>query len=502
MLGLGAFALFAGFGAIVLATDKPVRWLGGVVQSVRNRFKRKATPIEGLPDRMVYERNRIRDVLGRRWKAATLLTQRSPVLRLRHPAGLHPGHRGQAQPLTGAAGLRRGRLAGPHPHHAGRPGDRRGRALGPARLGQRPGHRRRGGHAGLSHHLVLAAHLRRADRLRHVPHALRAARTRRGPRAASHRADRVARPWRPGSSGRVGGARHPRGGRDRRPRRIVGPRAAGVARRPRRGSHRHPGRPGRGHARALRGGGGSVANAGDRPLPLRSVAVVVVLVAPSNRCACSATGTSRGRPRRGHPRCARRPLVRGRLPVRPGRLPRGRPAVCRRRDPLGVVHGGGRRGGHAAVVLGFEGGERHDGTFRLRRRPDGGVELAIEAFLGGAVLGPGEARPLHAVRWARAKEGGPGVPELLAGWARRVGRAGGARVDAPFGVGWCSWYHYFEAVTEDDIVANLRRAADWRFDVFQVDDGYQAAIGDSPRDERHVPLGTGRTGSPHPRRGP
>jgi len=74
LLGLGAFALFAGFGAIVLATDKPIRWLGGVVQSVRNRIKRKAPPLRGLPDRLVRERNRIRDVLGRRWKAATLLS--------------------------------------------------------------------------------------------------------------------------------------------------------------------------------------------------------------------------------------------------------------------------------------------------------------------------------------------------------------------------------------------------------------------------------------------
>ncbi|HXY28559.1 MAG TPA: YbhN family protein [Acidimicrobiales bacterium] len=74
LLGLGAFALFAGFGAIVLATDKPIRWLGGVVQSVRNRWKRKVPPMQGLPDRLVRERNRIRDVLGRRWKAATLLS--------------------------------------------------------------------------------------------------------------------------------------------------------------------------------------------------------------------------------------------------------------------------------------------------------------------------------------------------------------------------------------------------------------------------------------------
>ncbi len=74
LLGLAAFVLFAGFGALVLTLDGPLRWAGRVVQAARNRWKRKAEPMTGLPDRLVYERNRIRDVLGRRWKAALLLS--------------------------------------------------------------------------------------------------------------------------------------------------------------------------------------------------------------------------------------------------------------------------------------------------------------------------------------------------------------------------------------------------------------------------------------------
>ena len=48
----------------------------------------------------------------------------------------------------------------------------------------------------------------------------------------------------------------------------------------------------------------------------------------------------------------------------------------------------------------------------------------------------------------------------------------------PFAVGWCSWYHFFETVTEADLRRNLAAAEGWPFDVFQLDDGYQAAIGD------------------------
>jgi uncharacterized protein (TIRG00374 family) len=74
LLGLVGFIFFTGFAAAVLALDGPMRWAGRVIQAARNRWRRKAVPMTDLPDRLVRERNRIRDVLGRRWKAATLLS--------------------------------------------------------------------------------------------------------------------------------------------------------------------------------------------------------------------------------------------------------------------------------------------------------------------------------------------------------------------------------------------------------------------------------------------
>jgi alpha-galactosidase len=121
-----------------------------------------------------------------------------------------------------------------------------------------------------------------------------------------------------------------------------------------------------------------------------------------------------------------------------------------------------------SVVLGFDGGRLHDGTFRVR-----GDELLAEAWLGGARLEPGERRSLHTLRIGTGD-----AAEQLDVWAAWAGARAGARVEAPFQVGWCSWYHYFDAVTEHALRANLAHAADWPFDVFQLDDGYQAAIGD------------------------
>ena len=148
------------------------------------------------------------------------------------------------------------------------------------------------------------------------------------------------------------------------------------------------------------------------------------------------------------------------------------------------------------TLVGFEDGSTHDGTLRLRRSggddgdDDGdAVELAAEAFLGDVELPAGARRTLHTVTIDTGDTGriddisdavgaGGAAAGLLDRWARRAGKACRARVDAPYQVGWCSWYQYFYGVTEDVMRRNLALADAWPFDVFQLDDGYQAAIGD------------------------
>jgi alpha-galactosidase len=125
------------------------------------------------------------------------------------------------------------------------------------------------------------------------------------------------------------------------------------------------------------------------------------------------------------------------------------------------------------LCLGFDGGEHHAGTLRVRLA-GGHVEVTAEAWLGGAVLPAGATRDLHTVTCTP----GDDVAALLDGWAAAVGRRAAARVEAPYQAGWCSWYHYFHDVDEKALHANLARAAEWPFEVFQLDDGYQSAIGD------------------------
>jgi alpha-galactosidase len=82
---------------------------------------------------------------------------------------------------------------------------------------------------------------------------------------------------------------------------------------------------------------------------------------------------------------------------------------------------------------------------------------------------------------------------------RRFGRSLGSVSDAvtwPEPVaGWCSWYYYFHAVSEAEVIANLDEIAARRrelpFAYVQIDDGYQAEIGDWLTPNEKFPHGMG-----------
>jgi alpha-galactosidase len=69
-----------------------------------------------------------------------------------------------------------------------------------------------------------------------------------------------------------------------------------------------------------------------------------------------------------------------------------------------------------------------------------------------------------------------GVQEALARWADTV--VTGLPAPRPAPTIWCSWYQYFTKVTESNVDHNLSLMSSLPVDVVQVDDGYQAEIGD------------------------
>ncbi len=75
LVGVAGFVLLAAAGAIILHADWPLRGLGRAVQSLHNHvFARHRHPLTGLDKRFLNDRDSIREVLGRQWRRALLLT--------------------------------------------------------------------------------------------------------------------------------------------------------------------------------------------------------------------------------------------------------------------------------------------------------------------------------------------------------------------------------------------------------------------------------------------
>ena len=71
--------------------------------------------------------------------------------------------------------------------------------------------------------------------------------------------------------------------------------------------------------------------------------------------------------------------------------------------------------------------------------------------------------------------------EILDENVRALSRGMQARVSSsPAPVGWCSWYYYYAKINENIILTNLRvlRESALKLNFFQIDDGWQSAVGD------------------------
>lgn len=121
-------------------------------------------------------------------------------------------------------------------------------------------------------------------------------------------------------------------------------------------------------------------------------------------------------------------------------------------------------------VVGFLGGRSHFGTVEADA---GGTGIDVRALFDGVPLDGGGERILEPI-WLAEGDAGVRYSDFASLW----GILAGGRVTARAPVGWCSWYQYFAEVTPDDVRANFEAAAGRGFDLVQIDDGYQAAIGD------------------------
>ncbi len=149
----------------------------------------------------------------------------------------------------------------------------------------------------------------------------------------------------------------------------------------------------------------------------------------------------------------------------------------------------GRRLGHDDPVHAFDTAVSGSGV-GVAEDPTGGHVL-LGALAPGARVRPdgttlrGSAESAT-VDWLVARGT---INEVFDAYAQeltaRLGRRGRGRVRV-----WCSWYSYYEDVTEEAIRATVDAAGPFPFDVIQIDDGWEAGIGDwVPNDD--FPSGMG-----------
>jgi alpha-galactosidase len=144
-------------------------------------------------------------------------------------------------------------------------------------------------------------------------------------------------------------------------------------------------------------------------------------------------------------------------------------------DFYGVL---GSRRARAGVLVGFLSQRQAFGSLeaRLDRREPG---MRLWANGDGARLDPGQTLETD---WACLQFVDIDAADPLGPFLDAVASENGARVQAPTPVGWCSWYYFFQEVTEGDI----RDAASWAerhrpqapLSLIQIDDGFEAEVGD------------------------
>lgn len=104
------------------------------------------------------------------------------------------------------------------------------------------------------------------------------------------------------------------------------------------------------------------------------------------------------------------------------------------------------------------------------------AKLSLSFDLEATLLGPGERLELPPVLLIA---GGQAVP-LMERYAGEVANEMGARIPDHVPTGWCSWYYFYNRVSEADVVANLESMVADRHpaDYVQIDDGFQSHTGD------------------------
>ncbi len=139
----------------------------------------------------------------------------------------------------------------------------------------------------------------------------------------------------------------------------------------------------------------------------------------------------------------------------------------------------GERRSRLAVLAGFISQRQHFGSLEAWVQ-DSGFGLRMWANGDQARLDAGAEMFTD---WACLALVQPDAPDPLGVYLDAVAREHGvAAQPRPSPTGWCSWYHFFQKIDPESIRSNLqslqRMRSDLPLDLVQIDDGFEAQVGD------------------------
>ena len=146
-------------------------------------------------------------------------------------------------------------------------------------------------------------------------------------------------------------------------------------------------------------------------------------------------------------------------------------------DMFGVL---GDRQHRSGILAGFLSQKQHFGS--LLARIDKPLYPALRMWANGDLtrLDPGATMTTD---WAVIQSIKIDDPDPLGPYLDAVTREHALTTDhRPPTTGWCSWYHFYQDISEDKIRKNLKAASKTQetvpLDLIQIDDGFEAQIGD------------------------
>lgn len=137
----------------------------------------------------------------------------------------------------------------------------------------------------------------------------------------------------------------------------------------------------------------------------------------------------------------------------------------------------GDRDSRVGLLAGFMSQKAHFGSLEARFKPE--PSLMMWANGDDALVPPGE---MVQTDWAVLTFIDLDAPEPMAGYFNAVAREHEIHSQKPIPVGWCSWYHFYQNITQVNIEANLTSVAalqsELPLSLLQIDDGFETYPGD------------------------